>query len=72
MLKAAIKHASGEDQVRHRTLPTEVVSKWAKKLDSMKNEIAAVLREEKEEKQVKNFARAPELNTDAHAVAAAS
>ena len=52
MLKAALKHASGADQVRHRTIPTEVASKWAKKLDSMKNEIAAVLREEKEEKQV--------------------
>ncbi|VDB99617.1 unnamed protein product [Peniophora sp. CBMAI 1063] len=53
MLKAAIKHASGEDQVRHRTIPTDVVTKWAKKLDSLKNEIAAVMREEKEEKQLR-------------------
>ena len=53
MLKAAIKHASGEDQVRHRTVSTDIVAKWASKIASLKDEIAAVMREEKEEKQVK-------------------
>ena len=53
MLKAAIKHASGEDQVRHRTLAPEVVTKWVKKLESLKGEIAAVMQDEKEEKQVR-------------------
>jgi ATP-dependent RNA helicase DDX27 len=52
VLKAAIKRATGEDQVRHRTLSPEVVAKWAKRLESLKDEIAAVLREEKEEKEV--------------------
>ncbi|KAI0271361.1 DEAD-domain-containing protein [Gloeopeniophorella convolvens] len=53
ILKAAIKRAADEDQVRHRTIPPEVVAKWAKKLESLKDEIAAVLREEKEEKQLR-------------------
>jgi ATP-dependent RNA helicase DDX27 len=52
VLKAAIKRATGEDQVRHRTLSPEIVAKWAKRLESLKDEIAAVLREEKEEKEV--------------------
>lgn len=52
LLKAAIKHASAEDKVRHRQIPAEVVSKWSQKLETLKDEIAEVLREEKEEKQV--------------------
>lgn len=52
ILKAAIKRAAGEDQVRHRTIPSEIVAKWSKRLESLKDEIAGVLREEKEEKQV--------------------
>lgn len=56
MLKAAIKHASGEDQVRHRQVPQEAVQKWAQKLDELKDEISAVLQEEKEEKQVSAIA----------------
>lgn len=52
ILKAAIKHAAGEDQVRHRTVPPEAVAKWAKKLESLKHEIAGVMADEKEEKQV--------------------
>ena len=58
MLKAAIKHASGEDQVRHRHVPPEAVQKWSKKLDELKDEIAGVLQEEKEEKQVRIHAGA--------------
>ncbi|KAM5535451.1 hypothetical protein V8D89_010973 [Ganoderma adspersum] len=54
MLKAAIKHSSGgEDQIRHRQVPPEVVSKWAQKLDSLKQEISEVLVEEKEERQLR-------------------
>jgi ATP-dependent RNA helicase DDX27 len=52
VLKAAIKRSAGEDQVRHRTIPSEIVAKWSKKLEYLKDEIAEVLREEKEEKQV--------------------
>jgi len=52
MLKAAIKHASGEDQVRQRTVPSEVISKYVEKLEELKNEISEVMAEEKEEKQV--------------------
>ena len=54
MLKAAIKHATGEDHVRHRIVPAEAVSNWAKKLDEMKEDVAAVLQEEREEKEVCN------------------
>ncbi|KIM85227.1 hypothetical protein PILCRDRAFT_5570 [Piloderma croceum F 1598] len=53
MLKAAIKHGSGEDKVRHRVVPPEAVSKWAEKLNSMKDEISEILQEEKEEKQIR-------------------
>lgn len=52
VLKAAIKRAAGEDQVKHRTVPWEIVAKWSKKLESLKGEIAGVLNEEREEKQV--------------------
>ncbi|EMD42037.1 hypothetical protein CERSUDRAFT_129370 [Gelatoporia subvermispora B] len=51
MLKAAIKHAAGEDQVRHRQVPAEAIAKWSEKLASLKNEISEILQEEKEEKQ---------------------
>ncbi|KAJ7293597.1 DEAD-domain-containing protein [Mycena rebaudengoi] len=50
MLKAAIKHGADADQVRHRIVPPEAVSKWVEKLDDMKNEISEILKEEKEEK----------------------
>lgn len=53
MLKAAIKHGSGEDKVRHRVVPLEAVAKWYDKLNNMKDEIAEILQEEKEEKHVR-------------------
>ncbi|KAI9063051.1 DEAD-domain-containing protein [Trametes sanguinea] len=53
MLKAAIKHSSNEDQVRHRQVPPEVVAKWSKKLESLKGEISEILQEEKEEKHLR-------------------
>lgn len=52
MLKAAIKHAAGQDQVRHRIIPAEVVSKWVQSLEELKHDIAAVLHDEKEEREV--------------------
>lgn len=55
MLKAAIKHSAGDDQVRHRVVPAEAVAKWSEKLDNMKAEIAEILVEEKEEKHVIQF-----------------
>ncbi|XP_006454358.1 hypothetical protein AGABI2DRAFT_114110 [Agaricus bisporus var. bisporus H97] len=53
MLRAAIKHAAAEDQVRHRVLPTEALQHWSDKLVELKDEITHVLREEKEEKQMR-------------------
>lgn len=53
MLKAAIKHSAGEDQVRHRVVPAEAVTKWTEKLDDLKGEITEILQEEREEKQVR-------------------
>jgi hypothetical protein len=53
MLKAAIKHSTDADKVRHRTLPSEQVALWAAKLDEIKDEITAVMKEEKEEKAVR-------------------
>ncbi|KAJ6604671.1 DEAD-domain-containing protein [Mycena vulgaris] len=51
MLKAAIKHGADADQVRHRIVPSEAVTKWVEKLDELKDEISEILKEEKEEKQ---------------------
>ncbi|KAH9898412.1 DEAD-domain-containing protein [Cubamyces lactineus] len=53
MLKAAIKHSTSEDQVRHRQVPPEVVAKWSQKLEGLKGEIAEILQEEKEERQLR-------------------
>ncbi|KAL1951956.1 hypothetical protein VTO73DRAFT_1105 [Trametes versicolor] len=53
LLKAAIKHSSSEDQVRHRQVPTEVLAKWAQKLAGLKEEISEILQEEKEEKHIR-------------------
>jgi hypothetical protein len=55
MLKAAIKHGAGEDQVRHRIVPPEAVSKWLAKLDCMKEEVREILQDEKEEKDVRSI-----------------
>ena len=55
MLKAVIKHSTGEDRVRHRVIPVEAVVKWVEKLEGMKGEIAEILQEEKEEKHVLHF-----------------
>lgn len=55
MLKAAIKHGGSEDQVRHRIVPAEAVSKWADKLEELKDEISGIIHDEKEEKQVTNY-----------------
>lgn len=53
MLKAVIKHSNGEDNIRHRVVPTDVFTRWAQKVANLKPEIASILREEKEEKQVR-------------------
>ena len=67
MLKAAIKHSSGEDQVRHRQVPPEVVSKWSQKLDSLKQEISEILQEEKEEKHVRALVLRPSIDSRPYA-----
>lgn len=52
MLKSAIKHAANEDQIRHRIVPPDVVTKWGERLEELKGNIMEIMREEKEEKQV--------------------
>ena len=54
MLRAAIKHSSGEDQVRHRIMPTEILQNWIEKLAGLTDEVAAILKEEKEEKYARH------------------
>ena len=54
MLKAAIKHSAGEDRVRHRVIPLDTIVKYAEKLESLKGEIAEIMKEEKEEKLVRS------------------
>lgn len=53
-MKAAIKYGAGEDQVRHRIVPPDTVAKFAEKLESLKGEIAEIMKEEKEEKRVRD------------------
>lgn len=55
MLKAAIKRSTGEDQVRHRIVPAEIIQTWVEKLAALKDDISAILAEEKEEKHVRPF-----------------
>ena len=57
MLKAAIKHASDTDKVRHRTIPSDQVAAWAAKLSDIREEISEVLKEEKEEKAMRQAER---------------
>ncbi|KAL1413678.1 nucleolar DEAD-box protein required for synthesis of 60S ribosomal subunit [Vanrija albida] len=52
MLKAVIKQAEA-DQIRHRIIPGEAVSAMAEKLDELKDEITDVLKEEREEKAMR-------------------
>jgi len=59
VLKAAIKHSAGEDQVRHRVVPPDTVAKFTEKLESLKGEIAEIMKEEKEEKQVRGDSPPP-------------
>jgi ATP-dependent RNA helicase DDX27 len=51
-LKAVIKHAADQGRVRHRLLPTDVMQRWSEKLVDLKDEISAILLEEKEQKHV--------------------
>ena len=53
MLKAAIKHALDVSKVRHRTLSPEQFARWAPKLEEFNDEVAAFLKEEKEEKAIR-------------------
>lgn len=53
MLKAAVKHGASADQIRHRIVPVEAISKWSEKLDGLKGEIAEIMEEEKEERSVR-------------------
>jgi hypothetical protein len=53
MLKAAIKHSAGEDRVRHRMIPPDTIAKYAEKLESLKDEIVEIMKEEKDEKLVR-------------------
>lgn len=55
MLKAAIKHSTDADKVRHRTIPSDEVAVWTSRLDGIKDEITAVMKEEKEEKAVRRL-----------------
>lgn len=52
MLKAVVKHSNGEDNIKHRIISADVLTRWAKKVENLKPEIASILQEEKEEKQV--------------------
>jgi ATP-dependent RNA helicase DDX27 len=52
LLKAVIKSSSDQDNIRHRLVPTEVVTKWAHDVDALKHEVVEIMQEEKEEKQV--------------------
>lgn len=52
MLKAAIKQ-SASSQIHNRVIPSTAIQSCAKKLETMRGEVAEVLREEKEEKAIR-------------------
>ncbi|BEJ17488.1 hypothetical protein CspHIS471_0608890 [Cutaneotrichosporon sp. HIS471] len=49
MLKAVIKQ-SREDQIRHRIIPGDAIAEQAARLDELRDDVTEVLKEEKEEK----------------------
>ncbi|KAN0100637.1 P-loop containing nucleoside triphosphate hydrolase protein [Tylopilus felleus] len=53
MLKGVIKHSGGEDNIRQRIVPTDVLTRWVKKVETLKLQIPSILQEEKEEKQMR-------------------
>ncbi|KNE59125.1 hypothetical protein AMAG_03462 [Allomyces macrogynus ATCC 38327] len=53
LLRLIIKHATSADQIRNRVIPAAVVDKYAAKVEDAKEDIKAVLDEEKEEKQLR-------------------
>ncbi|KAG9314378.1 DEAD-domain-containing protein [Chiua virens] len=53
MLKAVMKHSSGEENIRHRIVPTDVLARWSKKVADLKVEIVSILQEEKGEKEIR-------------------
>ncbi|KAJ9119558.1 nucleolar DEAD-box protein required for synthesis of 60S ribosomal subunit [Naganishia vaughanmartiniae] len=52
MLKAAIKQSPAE-QVRHRVIPQDAIAKCADLLEELRDEVSEVLKEEKEEKALR-------------------
>jgi len=52
MLKAAIKQSTN-DQIRHRVIPPEAISQTAEQLENLRSEVSEVLKEEKEEKALR-------------------
>ncbi|KAL7423237.1 nucleolar DEAD-box protein required for synthesis of 60S ribosomal subunit [Cryptotrichosporon argae] len=53
MLKAVIKQSTDADSVRHRIIPADAVTAVTDKLDELKDEIQDVLKEEREEKALR-------------------
>jgi ATP-dependent RNA helicase DDX27 len=47
-----IRRNPGPGREMIRTLPVDALTTWAKKLEGLKSEVAAILEEEREEKQV--------------------
>lgn len=62
MLKAVIKRSSrtegADDSIRHRLVPDDAVKATLARLDEVKDEVSEVLKEEKEEKEVRGRVRA--------------
>lgn len=52
MLKAVVKHSNGENNIRHRIVPQDILTRCVKKMENLKPEISSILQEEKEEKHV--------------------
>ncbi|CAG8551099.1 2222_t:CDS:2 [Ambispora gerdemannii] len=53
ILKTIIKHATTKQQIKRRVVPIEVTTKYIKKLSSLREKVAQVLMEEKQEKEVR-------------------
>ncbi|KAI9149752.1 nucleolar DEAD-box protein required for synthesis of 60S ribosomal subunit [Blastocladiella emersonii ATCC 22665] len=53
LLRLVIKHATSADQIKHRTIPVAVIDKYAAKVEASKDDIRAVLDEERQEKSLR-------------------
>ncbi|ORZ39187.1 P-loop containing nucleoside triphosphate hydrolase protein [Catenaria anguillulae PL171] len=53
LLRLVIKNATSADQIKHRVIPSTVLDKYAAKVENAKDDIRAILKEEQQERELR-------------------